>query len=184
MSDTMSKLLFSMLLFLSQLSFAQVSFETTVSVPLESIPDKVRIENCGIYALSSFVLDNDGFLFSSFNSQHLYHLSKTGTFTKTGLSTPPSTDIVTPVLRSARNAALDVAEAVHSVDIWTGIPKALLNDGGILSADGLEKGRIAVTRSQLSVRIPDLTDFSVAFPNNDLGYADLIGEVTVICTDT
>lgn len=171
----MSKLLFSMLLFLSQLSFAQVSFETTVSVPLESIPDKVRIENCGIYALSSFVLDNDGFLFSSFNSQHLYHLSKTGTFTKTGLSTPPSTDIVTPVLRSARNAALDVAEAVHSVDIWTGIPKALLNDGGILSADGLEKGRIAVTRSQLSVRIPDLTDFSVAFPNNDLGYADLIG---------
>ncbi len=55
--------------------FAQVRFDTVLKLNLNDLPEKPRIENCGIYAISDFLVDGNKIFLRTFDNGNIYSVN-------------------------------------------------------------------------------------------------------------
>jgi hypothetical protein len=69
-------------LLLGAAAFAQPVVTKLIDIPHTSLPFGVRVENCGIYSISSFGLAGDQLLVSAFDTRNVYHIQQDRSFRK------------------------------------------------------------------------------------------------------
>ncbi|MCX6139176.1 MAG: hypothetical protein NTV54_16970 [Ignavibacteriales bacterium] len=154
----MKPLLLSFLLSIA--AFAQPTITKLAEFPYTSLPFGVRVENSGIYSISSFGLTGNQLFVSAFGTQDIYQIQPDRIFKKV-----KSTDAI--------------AAAVGNVRCYAGGQDIFLDahDGSYRGENGTHasvrvNGRRSLTFS--STLGGTNTEFQIPFAG-DLGFADLIG---------
>ncbi len=174
-------LLFCLITFVFNSTFGQAVFTKLLEKKYSELPVKLRIENSGIYAISSFDVENGNIWIRDFDSQTVYCLAGSQ-LKKTAYNNVIAKDFVNnnqqdllfdkPTSSSTeKNLTLKKSFLFNKEDIF-------VDEGGVLSNSVNDKIIVNVrSRNELQINynIADFNKiFKINFPSN-LAYADLIG---------
>ncbi|MBX2975868.1 MAG: C40 family peptidase, partial [Ignavibacteriaceae bacterium] len=163
--------------FLSSILFSQINFETIFEKNYSELPFKVRIENCGIYSISSYDVSDNQIAFKSYDNNLLYKFNRENGSLETSISNYLYDAVIKSEVSLAKglNRSLDQPQNLKKVFSQNDF-KLFADDNGIItSVDGVIAS-VNVNPEKLEIYSQYLKNKSlvVSFPKT-LAYASIIG---------
>ncbi len=145
--------------------YGQVSFERILDLDLNKLPEKVRIENCGIYAISNFLVKNNQTYFRYYNSEIFYTIEENRT-NKIDLQHLPLTDECKQILGNNNE---QISLCSYGPNVYFGKDGYYKdNAGSFISIIVNDEGNLYLDDSQNSNKI--------FLANENFAFADFIGK--------
>lgn len=145
--------------------FGQVRFDTLFILNLNNLPEKPRIENCGIYAISDFLVEGDKIYLRTFDSGDIYCIANNQ------LSKLNNSEGLLYFSNSKVSNTKDISTFAKNIkdDIFFGKDGKYFNSNGFcISIIVNEKGNLYL--------VDDYNSLSIKVNTTNVFYADLIGQ--------
>ena len=164
-------------------SFGQTGFTKLIEKKYSDLPVKLRIENSGIYAISSFDVDNGNIWIQDFDTQNIYRIKENQ---KQQAANPvrigkdfmvESNSLENSPLQNYKSS-IEKGGLSFKKSFLSNNQKVFIDNGGVLS-DGVDDSIIVQVQNKNNLQINYYLSkfnkiFKINFPSN-LAYADLVG---------
>lgn len=162
---------------ISSILFSQIKFEPIFEKKYSELPFNVRIENSGIYSISSYDVSDKEIAFKSYDNNLLYKFNRENSSLETSLSNYRYDAVIKSELYLAKGLNKSVEQPHNFKKVFSQNDFQLLADdnGIITSADGVVAS-VNVTPEKLEIYTQYLTNnyLTVTYPKT-LAYASIIG---------